>query len=175
MALDQATKILAVRHLQGEPDVNIIDGWLWLTFVLNPGAAFGLGTNATVLISTVALIVSIVVIYLAFRVRHCGWAVGLGFFGAGAMGNLIDRLFREPGPFRGHVVDFIAIPNFPVFNVADMSLNIAAVFVIFLAFRGINFDGTLERNKEPSGEQSPQADHDGASDHNGGNDNVEPT
>ena len=52
---------------------------------------------------------------------------------AGITGNLADRLFREPGPFRGHVVDFIQLPYFAIFNVADMFITAAAVLVIWLS------------------------------------------
>ena len=56
-------------------------------------------------------------------------------------GNLTDRLFREPGPMRGHVVDFLRFPHWPIFNVADMCINVAAVLIVVQALRGIGVDG----------------------------------
>jgi signal peptidase II len=82
-----------------------------------------------------------VVLWFIARSRSWGWACALGLLLAGIVGNLIDRVFREPGPFRGHVIDFIALPHWPVFNVADMCINVAAVLILVLAVRGVRLDG----------------------------------
>ena len=70
------------------------------------------------------------------------WAVGLGGLLGGLLGNLIDRLTRYPSPGQGVVVDWIQLPNFPVFNVADMSITFSAILMVILAMRGIDYKGT---------------------------------
>ena len=80
--------------------------------------------------------------------RHVGWAVALGLLLAGVAGNLADRLLRDPGPFRGHVVDFLALPRWPVFNVADMCINVAGALVVVLLLRGVGVDGSRDAGRE---------------------------
>jgi signal peptidase II len=76
------------------------------------------------------------------RLRHSGWAVALGLLCAGVAGNLTDRIFRSPGVLRGHVVDFLQLPYWPIFNVADMCITAAAVMVIVLAVvKNVGVDG----------------------------------
>jgi signal peptidase II len=144
LLVDLASKHLAVRELTGRPPVQVIGDLLQLRLVRNPGAAFSAGESFTPVISVVALVATCVVSYYAFRVRHRGWAVALGLLLAGVAGNLADRLFRAPGPFHGHVVDFFALPHWPVFNVADICIDIAgALFVLFLV-RGVRLDGSRD-------------------------------
>jgi signal peptidase II len=64
------------------------------------------------------------------------------------VGNLIDRIFREPGPFRGYVVDFLELPNWPVFNVADMALVGSAVLAVLLSLRGVEMGETTDEQAE---------------------------
>jgi signal peptidase II len=142
LLVDVLSKRLAVRELTGREPVEVVGDFLQLRLVLNPGAAFGAGASLTPVISVVAIVATAVTVYFAFRVRSRGWAVGLGLLLAGVGGNLIDRMFREPGPFRGRVVDFFALPHWPVFNVADMCIDAAAVLFAVLLFRGVRLDGT---------------------------------
>ena len=88
---------------------------------------------------------AVAVLWVARRLRSTGWAIGLGFLMAGVLGNLTDRVFRSPGGFRGHVVDFIQLPNWPIFNVADVCINIAAGVIILQAVRGVSIDGSRSR------------------------------
>ena len=120
--LDQVTKIIAVARLEGEPPIQVIGEWLQLTFVRNSGAAFSLAGNYTIVISVLAIVVAVAIVRTARTLTNVWWAVVLGGILGGALGNLIDRIFREPAPFRGHVVDFLELPNWPVFNVADSSV-----------------------------------------------------
>ena len=108
--------------------------------------AFSAGASLTPLISVVALVAALVVTFYVFRVRHRGWAVALGLLLAGVSGNLSDRLFRSPGPFRGHVVDFFALPHWPVFNVADICIDVAGAMMVVLLLRGVRMDGALHRH-----------------------------
>jgi signal peptidase II len=153
VALDQVTKYLAVRELTGRAPVEVLDPLLELRLVRNPGAAFGAGASLTPLITVVALVATAVAGYYVLRVRHRGWAVALGLLLAGVVGNLIDRMFRAPSPFRGHVVDFFALPNWPVFNVADICIDAAAVLFIVLLLRGSRLDGTRQ-NHDPRQDRS---------------------
>jgi signal peptidase II len=141
VALDVATKVWVVASLAGEPAVEVVGRWLRLTYVRNPGAAFNLGGGLTVVFSLVAIGVSIAIIRVAPRLGSVGWAVALGGILGGALGNLIDRLFRDPGVFRGYVVDWIQVPNFPVFNVADSAIVCSAALMVVLSLRGIGLDG----------------------------------
>lgn len=141
--VDQVTKVLAVEHLADRPDpIRVVPDVLELTFLRNPGAAFGMGASMTVLLSVVSVAVCVVVVRMASRLRDRVWSVALVLLLAGALGNLTDRLFREPGPFRGHVVDFIDYGGLFVGNVADVYLTVAALLVVVRTWQGIGIDGT---------------------------------
>jgi signal peptidase II len=144
-AVDQLTKAVAVARLEGESAITAVPGVLDLRFLRNPGAAFGLATDLTWLLSLAAIAVAVAVVIMARRVRDRIWAVGLGLLFAGAVGNLTDRIFREPAVLRGHVVDFLELPHWPVFNVADMALTSACVLIALQSFRGISVDGAGPR------------------------------
>jgi signal peptidase II len=141
-AVDLVTKVVAVEELEGRPDVQVLGEVLQLNLVRNPGAAFSTGTEFTVGLSVLAIVAVVVVLVLAFRVRSLLWAVALGALLAGVGGNLTDRLLRAPGPLRGHVIDFLMLPNWPVFNVADICINVAAGLILVQAFRGVRLDGS---------------------------------
>jgi signal peptidase II len=81
---------------------------------------------------------------MAGRLRDRGWALALGLLLGGAVGNLLDRLFRQPGPMRGHVIDFLQLPNWPVFNLADSAICLAAALVVWRSLRGVELDGRTE-------------------------------
>ncbi len=148
LILDQVSKALAVAYLEpridaGEGPVQVIGTLVQFTFTRNPGAAFSLGTGYTWIFSIIALAVAAVILRTARRLDSLGWAIALGGLLGGALGNLIDRLVRAPGPGRGHVVDFIMIPrDFPIFNVADMCVVGSAILMVLLSMRGIEYDGT---------------------------------
>lgn len=140
--LDQLAKAVAVARLEGEPPVPIVGDLLRLVLVRNPGAAFSMAGNYTVVISLVAIVVSVVIVRTSRTMTSTWWAVVLGGVLGGALGNLIDRIVRSPQPLRGHVVDFIALPSFPVFNVADMALTCSAVLAIVLSLKGVEITAT---------------------------------
>jgi signal peptidase II len=141
LVVDILTKQLAVQRLTGRPPVQVVGDLLQLTLARNPGAAFSTGTSYTAVISLVAIVAAGVVLWLSRRVRTWLWALALGLLLGGILGNLVDRLFRAPGPLRGHVVDFLELPHWPVFNVADMCINVAAVLILVQALRGVRLDG----------------------------------
>ena len=140
--IDQVTKAWAVAYLQprtlsGEGPLYIIDPLLRLTYVENTGAAWGMGAGYTWIFTIVAVVVGVVIVRFARTITSRAWALALGGLLGGLLGNLIDRLTRPPGPGLGSVVDFIGLPNFPVFNVADIAITCSAVAMIILAWRGI--------------------------------------
>ena len=137
VTFDQVTKALAVAYLEGHAPVPLLGTWLQLSFARNPGAAFSVGTGMTWVFSAFAVVVSVLLVRTARAVTHAGWAVALGATLGGALGNLCDRVLRDPGPLRGHVVDFIALPNYPLFNIADSALVCAAAVMVLLSLRGI--------------------------------------
>jgi signal peptidase II len=145
LAVDQVTKHLAVAGLTGKPPVHVVGDLLQLTLARNPGAAFSTGTRFTLVFSLVAIVATVVVGFLGSRARSPLWACGLGLLMAGVTGNLADRVFRPPGPLRGHVVDFLMLPNWPVFNVADVCINLAAVVIVVQTLRGSRIDGSRTR------------------------------
>ncbi len=152
--IDQVTKAWAVAHLQpriesDEGPLYIIDPLLRLTYVENTGAAWGMGAGYTWIFTIVAVVVGIVIVRFARTIPSRAWALALGGLLGGLLGNLIDRLTRPPGPGLGSVVDFIGLPNFPVFNVADMAITCSAVAMIILAWRGIPLS-----ESEPNGSSS---------------------
>jgi signal peptidase II len=140
-ALDVVTKVIAVENLAGQPPVPVVGDLLTLRLTRNPGAAFSLGTGATLALSLISMGVVLVVAWLARRVASPLWAVALGLLLGGAAGNLTDRLVREPAPLRGHVVDFLELPNWPVFNLADSAIVTAAVLIVVQSIRGVQIDG----------------------------------
>jgi len=141
-AVDQITKWLAVDRLTGQPDKQLVGDLLKLHLTRNAGAAFSTGTGYTALFTVLAVAAAVFVLWLSLRVRSAWWAVAFGLLLAGICGNLTDRLLRSPGVLRGHVVDFLQLPHWPIFNVADICINVAAAMILIQAFRGIRLDGT---------------------------------
>ena len=139
------------RGLEPGERVSVVGDALTLYLTSNSGAAFSLGTSYTLVLSWIAVAAALTTLWFARRLGSTGWALALGFLLAGVLGNLTDRIFREPGPMRGHVIDFLAFPNFPVFNVADVCINIAAGLIILQTMRGLHLDGTRDRDAAPDG------------------------
>jgi signal peptidase II len=146
-AVDLGTKLLAIAHLTPDDPVDVIGGLLRLELVRNPGAAFSTGTSYTLILTVIALVAAGLVIRFGRRLGDPTWAVALGLLLGGVCGNLTDRLFREPAFLRGHVVDFLELPHWPVFNVADMLIDAAVVLIIIQTWRGIGITGV--RHKRP--------------------------
>lgn len=147
LLLDQSTKLLAVSRLEGRPPIVVVGDWLGsgigpllqLRLIRNPGAAFGLGAFgpwSTLALSLVAIVVVVVLVRFVSKIVDPWWALALGLLLGGALGNLIDRFTRTPGVLRGKVVDFLELPSFPVFNVADMALTSAVIIILVLTVTG---------------------------------------
>lgn len=133
-ALDRLTKWWAIASLDPDHPVSILGGLVTLRLVFNPGAAFSMGARLTIVFTVIAILALVgVLCWVAPRSRGTLQAVTVGLLAAGIAGNLTDRLVREPGPLRGHVVDFISLPHFAIFNVADICISAAAVCTIWIA------------------------------------------
>ncbi len=132
--IDQATKALMLAWLEPGVPVPVIGDWLRFLLLFNPGAAFSMGENSTWLFTTIQLAFVIGIAIAAPRIRDRGQALGLALIAGGALGNLIDRLFREPGFWFGHVVDFISVGGFAVFNTADSAITVGVVVFVLAMF-----------------------------------------
>ncbi|HLK74028.1 MAG TPA: signal peptidase II [Streptosporangiaceae bacterium] len=142
LAADVISKAIVVAHLPGRQPIRLLGGLLTITLTRNGGAAFSIGTSMTIVFTAIAVGVIAYILRTARNLRSIGWAVTLGLLLGGATGNLLDRIFRAPSAFQGHVVDWIELPHWPVFNLADSSIVCAGVLVVLLALFGIRLDGT---------------------------------
>ncbi|MDT0201267.1 signal peptidase II [Nocardioides sp. AE5] len=141
LGLDQWTKHWAENSLEGRGTVEVVGRWLGWHLTYNSGASFSMGTSYTEVLSVIAIGAVLVVLFIARRLASTTWAVALGVLLAGIGGNLTDRIFRAPGVLEGHVVDFIRLPNWPIFNIADICITVAAALIIIQTIRGIRVDG----------------------------------
>jgi signal peptidase II len=145
--VDFVTKQLAVEHLRGAEPVRLLGGVLYLDYTTNSGAAFNIGGSYTFVFPLIALAVIAFIVWMSLRLRSRSWAVALGLVLGGAAGNLLDRLVREPAPFRGEVVDMLSLfaPGgsvWPIFNIADASLVVGVMLAVWLELTGRRRDGT---------------------------------
>jgi signal peptidase II len=165
MIVDLATKVLIVATIKPTDDsIRLFGGVVYLVQARNSGAAFSVGTGATVMLTAISLVVAIVILRAARRLTSTAWAVSLGLVLGGAIGNLIDRFFRAPAAGRGHVVDWISLfaadgHVWPIFNVADSCIVIGGAIAVLLSLRGIDFNGRqnpIEVDDEASGGDDSQ-------------------
>lgn len=156
VAVDQITKTIVVSTMTEGQVVTVIPGVLQWRFVRNAGAAFSFAEGQTWIFSIIAVVVAGVVIWAARRIESRSWAVVFGLLLGGTLGNLIDRLFREPGFGIGRVIDFIFLPWMmpAIFNVADMAISAAVVILGILIITSVGFDGKRARSDKKSTAQS---------------------
>ena len=160
LAADAISKAIVVATMPHHTPIRLLGGLLTITLTRNGGAAFSIGTSMTIVFTAIALGVIVYILRAARNLRSIGWAITLGLLLGGATGNLLDRIFRAPGPFQGHVVDWIELPHWPVFNLADSSIVCAGVLVVLLALRGIRLDGTRAAGEaDPPDAGSPEPDN----------------
>jgi signal peptidase II len=150
LALDVVTKIVVVHTLAHHAPIRLLGGFLTLLLLRNSGAAFSIGTSMTIVFTVIAAAVIVYILRTARKLRSLPWAITLGLLLGGATGNLADRIFRAPGLFRGDVVDWIELPHWPVFNLADSAIVCGGVIAVLLAILGLHMDGTREV-REPAG------------------------
>lgn len=144
LALDLLSKYVVVEHLEHRDPVRLLGGGLLLAVSRNTGAAFSFAQGATVLFTAVAVAVIVVIVRTARRLGSAPWAVSLGLLLGGATGNLVDRVFRSPGPGRGAVVDWIDFRVWPVFNLADSAIVVGGLLAVLLSTRGVELEGPTE-------------------------------
>jgi len=142
LAIDQASKILALSTLTPRTRVDVLGEWLGWYLTFNDSAAFSIGVGATWIFTLISSIAVLTLIWFVPRIRTTGWAVMAGFLLGGVAGNLVDRLTRAPGFPNGQVVDFIQIPfGFPIFNFADCCVTVVMSIVVIRIFRGETIGG----------------------------------
>ncbi|MFI8526508.1 signal peptidase II [Promicromonospora sukumoe] len=164
LAVDQLTKWWAESALavNAEP-IPLVGDLLGLRLIYNPGAALSIASGYTWILTIVVTVVVVFIVRAIGRLGSRGWAVALGLLLGGAVGNLIDRLAREPGFARGHVVDFIDYAGYFVGNVADIAVVGAAVLIALLSLRGIGLDGKRHTDEEPESSEPSGASDETAS------------
>ena len=136
-AIDYTTKVWALNNLSQREPREILGSFLQLRLVFNPGAAFSFGTSVTFIFTILALAAIAVIAYYAIKIENRWWAAVLGLALGGILGNLTDRIFRAPSFFNGHVIDWIELPRWPVFNVADIAIVCAALLSVLLVAKEI--------------------------------------
>jgi signal peptidase II len=141
LALDLATKVLVVATMTDGQRIPLLGDTVSLYLIRNSGAAFSLATGLTWVLTLVAIVVVVGIVRFARRLRSPGWAIALGLVLGGALGNLTDRFFRAPGPLVGHVVDFVSVGWWPVFNAADSAICCGGALLVVLALAGVEIDG----------------------------------
>jgi signal peptidase II len=141
LVLDVATKVLVVATMTEGQRIPLLGDTVSLYLIRNSGAAFSLATGLTWVLTLVAIAVVVGIVRFARRLRSPGWAIALGLVLGGALGNLGDRFFRAPGPLEGHVVDFVSVGWWPVFNAADSAICCGGALLVVLALAGVEIDG----------------------------------
>lgn len=160
LAADQFVKYLTVENLPLQEAVPVLGNFLQLFYIRNSGAAFSIGAGMTWIFTIALTIVAGVIIWKTLGVRSRLWAVVLGVLLGGVLGNLTDRLLREPGFAVGHVVDMISMPWMlpAIFNVADIFIVTGMISVALLVVIGLRLDGTRERDHAASDAVAPETD-----------------
>jgi signal peptidase II len=151
-AADVISKVIVVATLTENVPVRVVGSLLRLDYLRNPGAAFSLGADGyTIVFTLIAAAVIVAILRMARTLASSRWAVALGLLLGGALGNLTDRIVRSPGPLRGWVVDFIQLPHWPVFNVADSAICCGGALMVLLTILGLHPDGQLDRRSRGGG------------------------
>ena len=139
---DQLTKLWVTGTMTEGERIPVIPPLLHWYYIRNSGAAFSIGENVTWVFTIIMTVVAVAILLQLRKLGSVWWALALGLLLGGALGNLTDRLFREPSFAMGHVVAFIQLPNFAIFNIADSAVVSAVVIICLLTLRGISLDGT---------------------------------
>lgn len=152
VALDAATKAIAVHALAGRGVVNLLGGRFHLELYRNFAGPGNILQGHTVLVSVLSLIGVALIAVVAWSVRSTSYAVAAGLALGGGIGNLLDRLLRAPGPLRGGVVDWIK-PTLSggSLNVADLAINAAVIAVLI----GLALDWHRHHREEPDRDAAP--------------------
>ena len=148
ISVDQFTKNLAIATLELGTSYPVFGEILSWRLLYNDSAAFGLGFGYTWILAVISAAAALATIWYSRKLDSISWSVMIGVFLGGVVGNLIDRLIREPSFGNGHVVDFIQIPfDFPIFNLADTFIVSMALLAVVRVMRGENLGGIEPKNK----------------------------
>ena len=146
VVLDQVTKWAVVEFLEPRTSYPVLGEFARLYLIRNSGAAFSMGEDATPVFAVIQLLAALLCVFLAFRVRT-PWTV--------AAGNFIDRVFRDPGGLHGHVVDFISLGDFAIFNVADSGITVGVI--VYLIY-GLFIEPKQQKDKADDADDADEAD-----------------
>ncbi|QBE50402.1 signal peptidase II [Leucobacter triazinivorans] len=161
---DQLVKNWVVATLPEGRTVPVLGEFLQWHFVRNPGAAFSMASGATWIFTILAAAVVVVILWQIRRLRSVSWALFLGLLLGGVLGNLTDRLTREPGFPEGHVIDFILTPWMwlgftpAIYNIADMGIVVGMLLFIVISLIGLPIDGSPRARRgdvDVDGEPTP--------------------
>ncbi|MFL4475143.1 signal peptidase II [Paeniglutamicibacter sp. MACA_103] len=155
LVLDQFTKRIVESSMYEGQVIDVFPPLLRWYYIKNSGAAFSMGEGYTWIFSIIqAAVLLYVAVFLVRKIRVWPWALALGGLMGGVAGNLTDRLFRPPSFGQGHVVDFIALPNFAIFNIADSFIVCSMIGICLLLFTGREIDGRMSAAKKDPGHDS---------------------
>ncbi|MFT4231779.1 MAG: signal peptidase II [Leucobacter sp.] len=163
-AADQLAKNWVVANLPEGRTVPVLGGFLQWHFVRNPGAAFSMASGSTWIFTILAAMVVVVILWQLRRLRSISWSLFLGLLLGGVLGNLTDRLTRDPGFPEGHVVDFILTPwmwlgfNPAIYNLADMGIVVGMILFVIISLLGMPIDGSPRSRRGAAGDADPETD-----------------
>lgn len=163
-AVDQLVKNWVVTHLPEGETVPVLGEFLQWHFVRNPGAAFSMASGSTWIFTILAAVVVVVILWQIRRLRSISWSIFLGLLLGGVLGNLTDRLTREPGFPVGHVIDFISTPwlwlGFPqgIYNIADMAIVGGMILFVGITLLGLPVDGSPRETRKSRAEAAAVAE-----------------
>lgn len=153
---DQLTKWWVTSTMFEGQKTPVIPGLLQWYYIKNPGAAFSIGEDFTWFFTIIMAVVAVIIIVMSRKIASIWWGIGLGLLLGGALGNLTDRLFQEPSFGMGHVIDFISLPNFAIFNMADMGVVGGVITICLLTLFGVSIDGTRHSSPSTKAESAPK-------------------
>ncbi|MCW1249560.1 signal peptidase II [Acaricomes phytoseiuli] len=139
--LDQLVKLWVTSTMTYGQQIPVLPPFLRWYYITNPGAAFSIGADYTWVFTLIMIAVSIGILIAIRKAGSAWWGIGLGMVLGGALGNLTDRLFRPPSFGMGEVVDYISVPNFAVFNLADCAVVGGVIVICLLTLLGVPFRG----------------------------------
>ena len=152
-SIDFLTKNWAVENLTGASR-KVLGTFLQITLHKNPGAAFSFATGFTIIFTSISIAVLLFIMRYSSRITSTWWSVVTGLVLGGVLGNLSDRIFREPSFLYGHVIDWIELPYWPIFNIADSAIVVAAVIAFVLTVRNIHPTSSSKPGDKKSSEDS---------------------
>ena len=156
--VDQWSKWWAESSLTYAEYIPIWGDLFGFRLVYNPGAAFGIGAGFTWILTIIAAVAVVGLIWFSLSSRQWLWVVGLGAMTGGAMSHLGDRLFRDPGFAVGHIVDFFDYAGFFVGNVADIALVGGAIILVLATLLGLPREGIAPQATEPETSEPETSD-----------------